>query len=167
MTSVPQTTPAVLDRIARALPDHEALVTPEKTLTFTQLREEVRRAAAAMVDLGVNPGDRVAVWSPNTWHWVVACLATHHAGAVLVPLNTRYTATEATDILARTQAPLLIAAGEFLGADRSDSERPGKGARHEDFPTRSITAATAGGNVGRCAQGSPWRPSSGRNGNSG
>ena len=74
-----------------------------------------RKAAAAMVDLGVNPGDRVAVWSPNTWHWVVACLATHHAGAVLVPLNTRYTATEATDILARTQAPLLIAAGEFLG----------------------------------------------------
>ena len=119
MTSVPQTTPAVLDRIARALPDHEALVTPEKTLTFTQLRDEVRRAAAAMVDLGVNPGDRVAVWSPNTWHWVVACLATHYAGAVLVPLNTRYTATEATDILARTQAPLLIAAGEFLGADRS------------------------------------------------
>ncbi len=119
MTSVPQTTPAVLDRIARALPDHEALVTPDRTLTFTQLRDEVRQAAAAMVDLGVNPGDRVAIWSPNTWHWVVTCLATHYAGAVLVPLNTRYTATEATDILARTQAPLLIAAGEFLGADRS------------------------------------------------
>ena len=119
MTSVPQTTPAVLDRIARRLPDHEALVTPDRTLTFSELRDEVRRAAAAMIDLGVAPGDRVTIWSPNTWHWVVACLATHYAGAVLVPLNTRYTATEAADILARTQAPLLISAGEFLGTDRS------------------------------------------------
>ena len=119
MTSVPQTTPAVLDRTARTLPDHDALVTDDRTLTFAQLRDEVRRAAAAMIDLGLASGDRVAVWSPNTWHWVVACLATHYAGAVLVPLNTRYTASEATDILARTQAPLLITAGEFLGADRS------------------------------------------------
>ena len=71
-----------------------------------------------MIALGVQPGDRVAIWSPNTWHWVVACLATHHAGAAMVPLNTRYTADEAADILARTGAPVLIAMGQFLGADR-------------------------------------------------
>lgn len=118
MTSIPQTTPAVLDQIARELPDHEALVTAEKSLTFAQLRAEVRQAAAAMIALGVNAGDRVAIWSPNTWHWVVACLATHYAGGIVVPLNTRYTASEATDILARTEAPLLIGMGEFLGNDR-------------------------------------------------
>lgn len=118
MTSVPQTTPAVLDRIARELPEHEALVTAGKTLTFAALRAEVRQAAAALIDLGVTPGDRVAIWSPNTWHWVVACLAAHYAGGVVVPLNTRYTASEAADILARTEAPVLIAMGEFLGADR-------------------------------------------------
>ena len=126
MTSVPQTTPAVLDRIARELPDHLALVTAHKTLTYAELRAEVRQAAAAMIELGVCAGDRVAIWSPNTWHWVVACLATHYAGAVVVPLNTRYTAGEAADILARTAAPLLIAMGEFLGADRAaelDRER--------------------------------------------
>ncbi|ANW62669.1 fatty acid--CoA ligase [Mycobacterium sp. djl-10] len=116
--TVAQTTPAVLDRIARELPEHQALVTAEKTLTYAQLRAEVRRAAAAMIDLGVAAGDRVAIWSPNTWHWVVACLATHYAGAIVVPLNTRYTAGEATDILARTRAPLLIAMGTFLGTDR-------------------------------------------------
>lgn len=118
MTSVPQTTPAVLDRIARTHADHNALVTSERTLTYADLRAEVRRAAAAMVELGVEAGDRVAIWSPNTWHWVVACLATHYAGAAVVPLNTRYTATEAAEILARTDTPLLIAMGEFLGADR-------------------------------------------------
>jgi acyl-CoA synthetase (AMP-forming)/AMP-acid ligase II len=52
---------------------------------------------------------------------VVACLATTYAGGVLVPLNTRYTASEATDILARTGAPLLFASGEFLGADKAAS----------------------------------------------
>ena len=72
-----------------------------------------------MIDLGVHAGDRVAIWSPNTWHWVVACLATHYAGAVVVPLNTRYTAGEASDILARTEAPLLIGMGRFLGSDKT------------------------------------------------
>ena len=116
--SDPRTTPAVLDRMARELGDHGALITEERTFTFAQLRDEVRRTAAAMIGLGVQAGDRVAIWSPNTWHWVVASLATHYAGAVVVPLNTRYTAEEAADILARTQAPLLIAMGRFLGADR-------------------------------------------------
>ncbi|MGK2869750.1 MAG: 3-((3aS,4S,7aS)-7a-methyl-1,5-dioxo-octahydro-1H-inden-4-yl)propanoate--CoA ligase FadD3 [Mycobacterium sp.] len=119
MTSATQTVPAVLDRIAVQLSDHDALITAHKRLTYGQLRDEVRRAAAAMIDLGVVAGDRVAIWSPNTWHWVVAALATHYAGAIVVPLNTRYTASEAADILARTEAPLLIAAGRFLGADRT------------------------------------------------
>ncbi|MBI3226831.1 MAG: fatty acid--CoA ligase family protein [Mycolicibacterium cosmeticum] len=119
MTTDPRTVPAVLDRIAVQLSDHDALVTTDKSLTYGQLRDEVRQAAAAIIDLGVVAGDPVAIWSPNTWHWVVAALATHYAGAVVVPLNTRYTASEAADILARTEAPLLIAAGEFLGADRT------------------------------------------------
>ncbi len=114
----PQTTPAVLHRVASMLADHPALVTAERTLTFSGLLDKVRRAAAAMVGLGVGTGDRVAIWSPNTWHWVVACLATQYAGAIVVPLNTRYTAGEAADILARTEAPLLIGMGQFLGHDR-------------------------------------------------
>jgi acyl-CoA synthetase (AMP-forming)/AMP-acid ligase II len=48
----------------------------------------------------------------------VACLAIHHAGAAMVPLNTRYTAEEAADILARTEAPVLFGMGRFLGHDR-------------------------------------------------
>jgi HIP---CoA ligase len=121
-----RTIPQVLDRIADDFSDHDALVTDDRRLTFSQLRDEVRIAAAAMIDMGVAVGNRVAIWSPNTWHWVVACLATHYAGGVVVPLNTRYTAGEAADVLARTQAPMLIAAGEFLGADKTaDLDRDG------------------------------------------
>ncbi len=117
-TSHQLTTPAVLDRMAFDFADHRALVTAERSFTFAELHDEVRRAAAAMAGLGVHPGDRVAIWSPNTWHWVVSCLATHYAGAVLVPLNTRYTPGEAADVLARTDARLLIGMGRFLGTDR-------------------------------------------------
>jgi acyl-CoA synthetase (AMP-forming)/AMP-acid ligase II len=118
MTDDPRTVPAALDRFADQLPHHDALITDERSFTAAALRNEVHRAAAALITLGVQPGDRVAIWSPNTWHWVVACLAIHHAGAVVVPLNTRYTAAEASDILARTHAPVLFAMGRFLGNDR-------------------------------------------------
>jgi acyl-CoA synthetase (AMP-forming)/AMP-acid ligase II len=118
VTNDPRTVPAALDRLARQLPGHAALITDERSFTTAELRDEVHRAATALIALRVKPQDRVAIWSPNTWHWVVACLAIHHCGAVMVPLNTRYTATEASDILARTAAPVLFAMGQFLGNDR-------------------------------------------------
>ena len=85
MTPDPRTIPQVLDRIADQFArsrraGHPTIASAGDLLT-RQLRTEVRQAAAAMIDLGVRAGDRVAIWSPNTWHWVVACLATHYAGA--------------------------------------------------------------------------------------
>ena len=118
MTTDRGTVPAALDRFAAQLPDHDALITEDRSFTAAALRDQVHRAAAALITLGVEPTDRVAIWSPNTWHWVVACLAIHHAGAAMVPLNTRYTASETSDILARTGAPVLFAMGQFLGNDR-------------------------------------------------
>ncbi|MEB4064513.1 3-((3aS,4S,7aS)-7a-methyl-1,5-dioxo-octahydro-1H-inden-4-yl)propanoate--CoA ligase FadD3 [Mycobacterium ulcerans] len=118
MTSDPRTVPTALDRLVRRLPNHDALVTDERSFTVSELNDDVYRAAAALIELGVKPAARVGIWSPNTWHWVVACLAIHHVGAAMVPLNTRYTADEAADILARTEAPVLFAMGHFLGSDR-------------------------------------------------
>ena len=118
--SRPRTIPGMLDRIAERFADHDAVVTESRTLTYAALRDEARRAAAALIAHDVRAGDRVAIWSPNTWHWVVAALATTYAGGVVVPLNTRYTASEATDILARTEAPVLFGMGRFLGASRVD-----------------------------------------------
>src|SRR5690242_3914273 len=83
----PRTVPAALDRLVRQSPDHDALITDDRSFTAAGLRDEVYRAAAALIALGVQPRERVAIWSPNTWHWVVACLAIHHVGAAMVPLN--------------------------------------------------------------------------------
>src|SRR3954453_20073319 len=108
MSIDPRTIPQVLDRIADEFSEHNALVTPDRRLTFADLRDEVRRAAAAMIHLAVRAGDPVGIGAPNTGDWVGDCLATTYAGGVRGPVNTRYTAGEASDILARTGAPLLF-----------------------------------------------------------
>lgn len=112
------TTNWLLDEMAGRLPDKQAVVDHDRALTFSELRSEVRQAAAAMIAMGVDRGDRVAIWAPNTWRWVVACLATHYAGAVLVPINTGYSDAEAGDVLARSGAVLLIAGGDSTAGDR-------------------------------------------------
>src|SRR5580700_10796695 len=49
-------------------------------LTYGALRADVRRAARSLMALGIVRGDRVAIWAPNRWEWMVAALATHAAG---------------------------------------------------------------------------------------
>ncbi|MBV9412252.1 MAG: fatty acid--CoA ligase family protein, partial [Acidimicrobiia bacterium] len=65
----------------------------------------------------VEPGDRVAIWAPNTWEWVVALGGLHSAGAVLVPLNTRFKGQEAAYILQKSGARVLLTVTDFLGTD--------------------------------------------------
>ncbi|MGF0304541.1 AMP-binding protein, partial [Rhodococcus rhodochrous] len=118
MNTTPGTTPAALIRAARDHADRLALVDGDTRLTFTELHECVRVFAAALVARGLKSGDRVAIWSPNTFHWEIAALGVHWAGGVLVPVNTRYTGTEAADIVERVHATALVVAGDFLGTDR-------------------------------------------------
>ncbi|MEZ5213023.1 FadD3 family acyl-CoA ligase [Gordonia sp. (in: high G+C Gram-positive bacteria)] len=122
MTTLPMTTPAALSCARAQWPDaiavHDAQWGTPVELTWTALAEQVEAFAGALVALGVEPGDRVAIWAPNSYHWPIATLGTHCAGAVLVPLNTRYTVSEAQDIVDRSGALVIVAAGEFAGVDR-------------------------------------------------
>ncbi|MDI9886852.1 FadD3 family acyl-CoA ligase [Streptomyces sp. HNM0645] len=93
----------------------EAVVEGRTRVSYAELGERVERAAAACVAAGVEPGDRVAVWAPNTLEWIVSALGAVSAGAVLVPLNTRFKGTEAAYVLARSRARLLFVTGTFLG----------------------------------------------------
>ncbi|WP_067987519.1 FadD3 family acyl-CoA ligase [Nocardia caishijiensis] len=118
MTPAAQTTPQALRQTAEAFPHEPAIVDGDTRLTWAELLDQVRIAARALIARGIAPGDRVAMWAPNTHHWVVAALAAHSAGAALVPLNTRYVAAEAIDVLSRVDAKALFVAGPFLGRDR-------------------------------------------------
>ncbi len=93
----------------------EAVVEGRNRVTYGELGARVERAAAACLANGVRPGDRVAVWAPNSLDWMVAALGAVSAGAVLVPLNTRFKGTEAADVLRRSGTRLLFITGTFLG----------------------------------------------------
>jgi acyl-CoA synthetase (AMP-forming)/AMP-acid ligase II len=119
MSSAELTIPAAVTGAATERGDATALAEPGgPRLSYRQLHERVRIVARALMARDVRPGDRVAIWSPNTHHWVLAALGALHAGATLVPVSTRFTGPEALDVISRSGARVLIVAGQFLGTDR-------------------------------------------------
>jgi len=115
----PATIPAAVAHAAWEFADKPALAEPGgPRITYGELHEQVVTVARALIAGGVAAGDRVAIWSPNTHHWVLGALGALHAGAVLVPVSTRFTGHEALDVIGRTGARALIVAGPFLGTDR-------------------------------------------------
>ena len=108
------TIPEVLRAAAAAAPDREVLVTDAARVTFAELAEQVQVFARAALASGVQPGDRVGVWAPNTAHWVVTALGLVSVGAIVVPVNTRFKAEEATHVLAATGASMLVVDDLFL-----------------------------------------------------
>jgi acyl-CoA synthetase (AMP-forming)/AMP-acid ligase II len=107
----------LLASAAERFGDAQAVVDGDVTLSFRQLHGAARGAARGFVAAGVKPGDRVAMWAPNIWEWVVALGGLHAAGGVLVPLNTRFKAPEAAYILQKSAAKVLCTVSDFLGAD--------------------------------------------------
>ena len=107
--------PAALVAIADQHPDGEAIVDGEHRVTWRALADGVDEAARAFVAAGLEPGDRVGLWAPNCWEWVVAVVGLQAAGGVVVPLNSRYKGSEAAWILTRSRAELLVTVDGFLG----------------------------------------------------
>lgn len=97
--------------------DAEALVDGPLRLSYTELAQRIRRAAGAFHALGVDKGDRVAIWAPNSAHWVIAALGVVTAGGIMVPVNTRFKTEEAADIITRSGAKAVLVEKGFLGQD--------------------------------------------------
>jgi acyl-CoA synthetase (AMP-forming)/AMP-acid ligase II len=97
--------------------DAEAVVDGPLRLTFTELVERIRCAAGAFADHGIQQGDRVAIWAPNSAEWIVAAFGLLTAGGVLVPVNTRFKTEEAADVIGRSGAKAVLVQKGFLGQD--------------------------------------------------
>ena len=82
--------------------------------TYAELDARRIEAARALIACGIQPGERVAIWAQNCEEWIVAGLAVHAAGAILVPVNTRMKGEEAGYVLQKSGARLLFCAGSFL-----------------------------------------------------
>src|SRR6478735_2516534 len=115
MPASPRTLPAALRAAARTYAERPAYVEAGRSLTYADLLARVQQTARGYAALGLEPGDRVVVWAPNSIEWAVAGLAVSYAGGVLVPVNSRYTGHEVADIVRRTDARLAVIADGFLG----------------------------------------------------
>jgi len=137
-----RTVPALLQRAEREFGTLEAIVDGDVRWTCAVLAAEVRRCAAAMIASGVAPADRVSVWAPNGHRFVVAALGAVSAGAVLVPINTRYKGEEATWILGKSGARMLLVDDGFLGNSYVEMLRAASAGRPDtnDGPVPGLTA---------------------------
>lgn len=113
----PTTVPEALDAAAERFGDDEAVVDGEVRWSFARLRHEADTVARALLASGVGPGDRVALWAPNSARWMAASFGVYRAGAVLVPVNTRFKGDEAAHVLRRSGARLLLASTDVVGTD--------------------------------------------------
>ncbi|MEU6102003.1 long-chain-fatty-acid--CoA ligase [Streptomyces flaveolus] len=99
---------AVLAENARRRPDKEALVEGDLRLTFAEVWQLARAQAGALVELGVRPGDRVALMAPNTADFPQAYYAIAAAGAVVVPVHLLLSPAEVGHVLTDSGAGLLL-----------------------------------------------------------
>jgi fatty-acyl-CoA synthase len=102
---------------AEHTPQAPALLHGERTISFGELHESALRAAQGLADLGVGPGDRVALWLPNVPAYPILYFACARLGAIAVAVNTRYRAVEVSDIVGRSGAKVLACAPGFRRID--------------------------------------------------
>src|SRR3954454_4189425 len=102
---------------AEQTPDAPALLHGERTISFAELHEQSLRVACGLADLGVGPGDRVALWLPNIPAYPILYFACARLGAIAVAVNTRFRAVEVADIVGRSGAKVLACAPGFRRID--------------------------------------------------
>jgi fatty-acyl-CoA synthase len=114
-----ETIGANLERTVTRFPDHDALVSRHQGLryTYAELDAAVDQIARGLMDLGIEPRDRVGIWSPNCAEWVLVQYATAKIGAILVNVNPAYRTTELEYALAQSGCRALVAAPSFKTSD--------------------------------------------------
>ena len=100
----------VLDEMVKRYPDQYAFkyTTLDYTRTYSQFREDVDNAAAALISMGVKAGHHVAIWATNVPQWFIIFWATVKIGAVLVTVNTAYKIHEAEYLLRQSDTHTLV-----------------------------------------------------------
>ncbi|UVE96082.1 AMP-binding protein [Dietzia sp. B32] len=121
-TGVPlltQTIPENLAATVEKFGDRDALVDvrADRRWTYTEFLADVRRLASGLHRLGIRSGDRVGIWSPNRWEWVMVQYATAEIGAVLVNINPSYRVHELEFVLKQAGIKAVIAAPQFKDSD--------------------------------------------------
>ncbi|TQM26492.1 long-chain-fatty-acid--CoA ligase [Nocardia bhagyanarayanae] len=139
---------SILAEQARRRPDRIALIEGAQRVTFAELWSQAREQAAALIELGVRPGDRVALMCPNTAEFPRAYYAILAAGAAVIPVHLLLTANEAEHVLRDSGATLLVCHEQFAEVGRAAASAVGIGCHDPDTlvaePIRSFVSRAPG-----------------------
>ena len=104
-----------LNEIAAAQPDHPGLIMPHQNIrwSYAEFLAEVDKLATGLLKLGLTKGDRVAIWSPNRYEWVLTQFATAKIGAIMVCINPAYRLYELEYALNKVSCKAIISAESF------------------------------------------------------
>ncbi|MDJ0698919.1 MAG: AMP-binding protein [Woeseiaceae bacterium] len=107
------------DRVVDANPDNTAIVVRHQGIrkSYAELRAEAEQLATGLLALGIEPGNRVGIWGPNSYEWVLTQLATAEMGAILVCINPAYRLFELEYVLEKVDCKAVIAAEKFKTSD--------------------------------------------------
>jgi acyl-CoA synthetase (AMP-forming)/AMP-acid ligase II len=112
-----RTLPQVVADAAAAHGERIAITDGDVNLTYAELDAARMAAGRAFIAAGLQKGDRIAIWAPNIYQWIIAAVGAQGVGGVLVPLNTRYKGPEAAYVINASGARMLFTVGDFLGVD--------------------------------------------------
>ncbi|MGB0384213.1 MAG: AMP-binding protein [Ardenticatenaceae bacterium] len=114
-----QTIGDYFDQTVANFPDNEALVVRHQDVrwSYRQLQEQVDQCARGLMALGLKPGDRIGMWSPNYAEWVVMQFATAKAGTILVNINPSYRVHELEYALNQSGCVALVTANQFKSSN--------------------------------------------------
>ena len=114
-----ETIGANLDRIAATYPERDAVVVchQDARWTYAEFADRVERLARGLIVSGLQPGDRMGIWSPNCAEWLLVQYASAKAGVVLVNVNPAYRTSELEYVLNQSGCRMLVSAGAFKSSD--------------------------------------------------
>jgi len=107
------------DKVAERWSDRDALIVRQQNIrwSYRELKAKVDALAAGLLALGLAPGDRVGIWSPNNAEWAITQFATAKAGLILVNINPAYRLAELEYALNKVECKALITAAAFKTGD--------------------------------------------------
>src|SRR6476646_9968212 len=114
-----ETIGANLERTVAAFPEREALVefASGRRWTWREFDHEVDLVARGLIAAGIEKGDRVGIWAPNSARWTITQYAAAKAGAILVNVNPAYRTHEFSYAMNQSSTKLLVAASSFKTSD--------------------------------------------------
>ena len=114
-----ETIGAYLDAIAARYPQQDALIVAHQQVrwTYGEFRQRVHRLAAGLLKLGLQPGERIGIWSQNCAEWVLTQFATAKAGLIMVNINPAYRRSELEYVLDKVSCSALILSPSFKSSD--------------------------------------------------